>query len=144
MRDIPKRLIEQVKRDEGFRQYPYADSVGVQTIGYGRNLQDVGIRESEAAELLINDLSAAWDDCQRLIPCFKDLDDARKAALVNMAFNLGISRLAGFRGMLAALAVDDWETAAREALDSRWAKQVGARALRLSEQIRTGIFQEAV
>ena len=66
------------------------------------------------------------------------MDDNRKRALVNMAFNLGLSRLRSFKRMLKALAEEDFETAAAEALNSRWAEQVGDRAARLATLIRSG------
>jgi len=56
-----------------------------------------------------------------------------------MAYNLGIAGLNKFRKMWAAIDVADYATAAEEMLDSKWAKQVGVRAIRLSRRMRTGV-----
>lgn len=131
-------LLEDLKRDEGFRARPYLDSRGVLTMGYGWNLQDRPMRESEAALRLRNDRDDAITELARAFPWFAFLSDNRKRALVNMAFNLGLSRLRSFKKMLKALAEEDFETAALEALNSKWAEQVGTRAERLATLIRSG------
>lgn len=78
---------------------------------------------------------------RQYLPWTSSLDPIRRAALMNMCFNMGIKRLMGFKKMLAALDVSDWNTAAREGLDSKWAKQVGARAIRVTTQFRDGVWQ---
>lgn len=130
--------ISQLKTDEGYRQYPYKDTVGKLTIGYGRNLDDVGIPVLEAEFLLQNDVLRAAEDLERSFPWATKLDPVRQAVLVNMVFNLGITRFSGFKKTLAAVERAEYEKAAAEMLDSRWAKQVGNRALRLSEAMRDG------
>ena len=132
-------LREQLIRDEGgFQSKPYLDSVGALTIGYGRNLRDVGISEAEAAFMLDNDLGAAAGDVDRAVPWARGLDEVRRAVLVNMRFNMGLGGLLGFRKMLDAAEAGDWQRAAAEMLDSRWARQVGDRAQRLARQMTTG------
>ncbi|MCP4536925.1 MAG: glycoside hydrolase family protein, partial [Chloroflexi bacterium] len=111
-------------RDEGLKLKPYTDTVGKLTIGVGRNLDDVGITEDEADYLLGNDVNWAMDDLDRNVAWWRDLPEGPARALVNMCFNMGWSRLSGFRNMLAALEAGDWQQAATEALDSRWASQV--------------------
>jgi lysozyme len=130
-------LEEQLMRDEGVRLKPYRDSVGKLTIGVGRNLDDVGISHDEADVLLRNDIDRASAWLRTHFPWTLALDEVRRAALVNMAFNLG-GRLEGFVQLLARLEAGDYESAAKEMLDSAWAHQVGPRAVRLAEQIRTG------
>lgn len=120
-------------RDEGLRLKPYRDTVGKLTIGVGRNLDDVGISDAEAGHLLGNDISGVLADLDRALPWWRGLSEARQRALANMCFNLGLTRLQGFKKMLAALEAGDWPAAAREALDSKWARQVGARATRIAE-----------
>ena len=116
-----------------------SDTVGKLTIGVGRNLDDVGISESEAETMLRSDIARSESDLDRTQPFWRTLNDARQEALANMCFNMGITRLLKFRRMWGALMANDFNTAADEALDSRWARQVGARADELAEQIRTGI-----
>ena len=123
-------------RDEGMRLEPYRDSVGKLTIGVGRNLDDNGITEAEALILLDNDIGRASIDLERNIAFFGELPWPVRRALLNMNFNLGWPRLAGFKKMLAALEAGDFHNAADEALDSKWARQVFARAERIAELIR--------
>lgn len=127
---------DDLKRDEGLRLKPYRDTVGKLTIGYGRNLDDVGITEDEAEYMLEGDIEHVLEQLDRTLPWWNDLNESRKRALVNMAFNLGIGGLLKFKKMLAALKAGDYEHAAVEALDSRWAKQVGQRADRIAELLK--------
>lgn len=135
------RLRDQLKVHEGFRSKPYEDTVGVLTIGYGRNLT-LGISESEAEVLLSNDIKRAYASAVRLVgqDKFGSLCDERQEVLVNMAFNLGETRLRKFRHFLAALTVEDYECAASEMLRSRWAQQVGKRAAELADVMRKGMY----
>ena len=134
-------LEDQLKRDEGIRLHPYQDSVGKWTIGIGRNLSDVGISEAEATLLLQNDVLAASNALERAFPWVSGLDDVRKAVLVNMAFNMGIAGLAGFKGTLSLIQAGDYAGAAQAMLASKWAEQVGPRAQRLSIQLESGNWQ---
>ena len=131
-------LKAELRRDEGVRLKPYRDAVGKLTIGVGRNLDDVGITAAEAELLLDADVGRAAADLDRTLPWWRRLTEARQRALLNMAFNLGLPRLLGFEGMLAALAAGDPVRAAAEALDRRWARQVGERAQRIARMIREG------
>ncbi len=128
----------ELRRDEGLRLKPYRDTGGRLTLGVGRNLDDVGITAEEADYLLENDVGRALAGLDRALPWWRGLSARRQRALVNMAFNLGLPRLLGFSAMLAALRAGDYPAAAREALDSRWAGQVGARAARVAAMLREG------
>lgn len=127
-----------LRRDEGVKAHPYTDSVGILTIGVGRNLEDVGLRQDEIDYLLTNDIRVAMLDCKRLCDDFDALSDNRQRALINMAFNLGRSRLAGFKNMWAAIERGDFAEAASQALDSKWARQVGSRANRIADLLEKG------
>ncbi len=129
---------EQIRRDEGVRRHPYRDTAGKLTIGVGRNLDDVPLADEEIEFLLANDIDRAATDARRLVPVFDTLSETRKAVLLNMVFNLGASRLAGFKKFLAAVNDFRYADAAREMLDSTWAQQVSERAVRLSNQMREG------
>ena len=129
--------IPQIKHDEGLRLKPYRDTVGKLTVGYGRNLDDVGLRTDEAELMLRNDVAEVVRELAQ-IRTFRDLDDPRQAVLINMAFNLGMPTLRRFRNMWSALANGGYSQAAAEMLNSRWAQQVGQRARYLAEQMRTG------
>ena len=134
-RDIAR---EQLKQDEGVREKVYMDSVGIPTIGVGRNLKDVGLSPYEINVLLENDLVKAENDSKIVFPCFDKLSDNRKAVLLNLAFNLGRSRLAGFVKFKEALEAGAFPQAAEELLQSKWATQVGARAQRLANKMKEG------
>lgn len=126
-------------RHEGIRLKMYVDSVGKTTIGIGHNLTDRGIKEATAYLILDDDISDATIDAQGL-PFFANLDPVRQDVIVSLVFNIGIVRLRGFIKMLAALSDGNWEQAAAELLDSRYAQQVGNRALELAEMIKTGNY----
>lgn len=132
---------DQLIRDEGLRLHPYRDSVGKLTIGVGRNLDDVGISNSEAALLLDNDINDVVKRLETAFPWTAVLDDARKGVLINMAFNLGLQGLAAFKNFLTAVQAGDYLKARDEMLDSIWAEQVGPRAQRLAIQMETGNWQ---
>jgi len=131
-------LLAQLKRDEGLRLTAYRDTVGKLTIGYGRNLDDNGITQSEADMMLINDIASHEDLVHQFLPWTDSLDEVRRAVLVNMAFNVGVHSLLGFKQTLQAIHDGDYAAAAAMMLQSKWAEQVGPRAYRLSRQMETG------
>ena len=134
-----ERIKEQLVRHEGLRLKPYRCTAGKLTIGIGRNLDDCGISQSEAYVMLINDIMNCEKQLQSKIPdIYNGLDEVRKSVLLNMCFNLGISGLLGFKNTLVFVKAGDWERAANNMLVSRWAKQVGRRAIELSELMRKG------
>lgn len=130
-------LIADLKLDEGLRLKPYHDSEGVLTIGYGRNLDDVGISQDEAESMLAADAAAAEAELDRVLPWWRELPEPAQRGLANMAFNLGLPRLSRFKKMIAALRRRDFNAAADEALDSKWAGQVGDRAVRIADMYRS-------
>jgi lysozyme len=132
------KLLERLKRKEGFERYVYSCPAGKLTVGFGRNLEDVGLTEEEASYLLENDMLRAFNGVRRSISWFDRLDGVRQACLVEMAFNLGLTGLLRFHNTLAALARGHWDEAAIEALDSKWARQVGKRAEEIAEMFKTG------
>ncbi len=128
-----------LKQHEGFEQFPYADSLGTLTIGYGRNLQARGLAEHEASYLLEHDIDLA-EKYLGAYDYYVELSGYRKAVLIDMMVNMGPSRLAKFIRMHAALLNRDYELAALEMLDSKWAGQVGQRALTLSKVMKAGVL----
>ena len=125
-----------LKKHEGFREKPYRCTADKLTIGYGRNLDDVGITREEAEYLLDNDIKKATFDALSIFPLLKSYSEARQAVLINMVFNLGKTRFRGFKNFIKAVKSEDWERAAVEMEDSLWYKQVGKRAKELQEAIR--------
>ncbi len=145
------RIKEQLVRHEGLRLKPYRCTAGKLTIGIGRNLDDSGISQSEGYIMLINDIMNCEKQLQSRIPdIYNGLDEVRKSVLLNMCISipqsrfaslrepcyLGINGLLGFKNTLVFIQAGDWERAANNMLVSRWAKQVGRRAIELSELMR--------
>ncbi|PKN77807.1 MAG: lysozyme [Candidatus Cloacimonetes bacterium HGW-Cloacimonetes-1] len=148
-----ERIKEQLVRHEGLKLMPYRCTAGKLTIGIGRNLEDGGISLTEAYVLLENDIQICEKQLLDEIPeIYNALDEVRKSVLLNMCISipqsrfaplrepcyLGISGLLSFNNTLAFIAAGDWERAANGMLASKWAKQVGRRAIELSELIRKG------
>jgi len=133
------RIKEQLVRHEGLRLKPYRCTAGKLTIGIGRNLEDRGISQKEAYAMLERDIQ----DCEQWLideipEIYNKLDEVRQSVLLNMCFNLGIKGLLEFKNTLAFIDAGDWERAANGMLASKWAKQVGRRAIELSELMRKG------
>lgn len=134
-----ERIKEQLLRHEGLRLKPYRCTAGRLTIGIGRNLDDCGISQTEAYVLLENDIQNCEKQLMDEIPeIYNSLDEVRRSVLLNVCFNLGIVGLLGFNNTLAFIAAGDWVRAANGMLASKWAKQVGRRAIELSELMRKG------
>ena len=138
---ITRNLITQVKAHEGLMLKPYKCTANKLSIGYGRNIEDIGITYDEAEYLLENDLKRAFNELSEFWPNVRLIGNARRDVLINMCFNLGISRLKKFKKMFAALNAFDYERAAAEMIDSKWAGQVGDRAPELAEQMLTGKYR---
>jgi len=132
------RLIEQLKRHEGIEHLPYIDTQGKMTIGIGRNLTDRGISIATINQMLMEDIELATSELERVYPEYCDLSEDRQLVMANMSFNLGLPRYLKFEKFWAALRQGEWDMAALEMLDSRWAKQVGDRATELAEMMRKG------
>lgn len=132
-------ILESLKRHEGYRQRPYIDTVGKLTVGYGRNLDDRGLSRDEASMLLEHDVTLAIQECLQVWPWLAKLDEVRSAVIVELAVNMGVPVLRGFRKLFAALEKDDYATAAAELLDSQWRTDVGPhRSGRLAQQLASG------
>lgn len=130
-------LKDWIKKHEALRLRLYLDTVGKQTIGWGRNIEDNGISKEEADFMFDNDFAR----CQRKLapfPWYVNQPQNVQDALMNMCFNMGIGRLLGFKKMIIALTAKDYTKAAIEALNSKWAGQVGQRAKDVALMIRQG------
>jgi len=153
--DFIKKLIQH----EGLRLEVYQDTLGIDTIGIGRNLEDrgitnqelsdldipsiehvykYGITEADAVYLATNDVEIVETELVRAHPCVDKLDSVRQLILMDMAFNMGVPRLCKFKNMWAAIHEEDFITAAKEMLDSRWANQVKSRSTKLAHAMHHG------
>lgn len=124
--------------DEGVRLKPYRDTVGKLTIGVGRNLDDRGISEATAFQMLDEDIDIHAKELETAFPWVLDLDPVRYRVLANMAFNMGIRVLSQFKNTLGLIRRGEYDAAADAMLQSLWAAQVKGRARRLAQEMRTG------
>ena len=141
-----EKLREQLKIDEGCVYEIYNDHLGYATFGIGHlvtesdpeNGQAVGtpVSEDRVTSAFDSDIETVLSDCNKLYPDFEDLPEEAQQIIANMMFNLGQPRLSKFVGMKRGVDEKDWNSAADEMVDSRWYRQVGARAERLVNRMR--------
>ena len=127
---------EQLEQDEGYRQFMYTDTAGKHTIGYGVNL-DVGFDQGLAAAVL-GFLVTRIDQSLSAYPWYAVLNDTRKSALLNMAYNLGIHGLLQFQDMIAAITAQNWSEAKAQCLNSSAARLLPTRYGRIADLLLTG------
>jgi lysozyme len=142
---ISDELVNSIKTHEGSNMrgnthVSYTDTVGVLTIGYGHNL-DRGISEEVAEFILVEDIGTAVQEVNDYLDAgtAAALHGARLDVLYEMAFNMGLPRLKKFTKMWQAIFVHDWDVAAVEMLDSKWARQVGQRSATLAQKMQRGV-----
>jgi lysozyme len=136
--NVSKELIEFLKLSEGYRQLVYRCPAGKLTVGYGLNLEDRGVTEAEADYLLRSVVADVERNLVRRITFWDRLDRVRQEVLIDMAYNMGVGGLLGFRKTLGHIEAGEYAEASTEMLVSRWATQVGRRANKLSHVMLTG------
>ena len=138
------KILKQLRRDEGVMRHAYQDTEGYWTIGVGRLIdkrRGGGLSEEEVDFLLNNDVAEKEKALEASVSFYKGLDEARRGVLLNMAFNLGVEGLLAFKNTLKLVGEGRYKEASEEMLKSKWAAQVGDRAVRLSKQMATGVWQ---
>lgn len=134
-----EELRKRIKKAEELRLKPYRDTEGHLSIGYGRCLDIKGISKEEAEMMFETDLFHASDQYVKLPwSMTQNLNVSRRRVIVEMIFNMGLGGVLGFKKMWAAIRVKDFNKAAHEIMDSRYAKQVRSRAERLADEMRNG------
>lgn len=138
-----EKLVEMLRRHEGVRNHSYLCSEGFETIGVGRNISEsgLGLTDGEVNFLLANDIARVKEELIKEYFWFSALSEVRQDAMVDLSFNIGQTRLRGFVKALEAMSKEDFDQAADEFYDSRWANQVGSRAVEICNMIRTGEYQ---
>lgn len=135
-----EKLRGELIRDEGQKLNAYKDSVGLWTIGVGHllgtEIRMSRITERESQALLDSDIAESLAVLDKVAPWWKMLSETRQRVMANMAFNLG-GRLAQFKNTLAAIADGQYAEASKMMLESKWAWQVGQRAVRLAKMMET-------
>lgn len=152
----PHELYNQIAKHEGIERVVYKDSKGIPTVGIGFNLESnhnkqflkqnpeildkiknkIPLSDRDIKILYNHSLKQAYKDAVSVIPNFKQLPKDVKMIIIDMSFNLGKTRLAGFKNMIKALNNNDFETAAKEMKDSAWYHQVGNRSKYLVNQMK--------
>jgi lysozyme len=137
-----KRLLASVKKHEGYRNKVYLDSLGKRTVGVGHLcVEDFWEDNKEYEEkflltILEHDLETAIKASERLLKDCPILDSLAREIIIEMVFQLGETGVSKFKNMLKALKEGpDYQTAASEMLDSRWAKQTPNRAKAMSAEM---------
>ncbi|MEX3961010.1 glycoside hydrolase family protein [Paraburkholderia sp. EG286B] len=144
-------LYAELRRDEGVRTMPYKDTKGRLTVGVGHNLTasplpagwSFPLSAAQITQLLTVDVASTMTQLDANVSWWRSLSEVRQRVVANMAFNLGIAKLLGFKNALAAMQAGDWSSAAAEMQDSDWYGQVGARAVRLCQAMRTDVMPVA-
>lgn len=139
-------LNKELRRDEGVKYSPYRDSVGILTVGVGHNIEakplpadwTFPLTDAQVDQLLSQDLEEVFVGLDKNVPWWRSLSYERQRVLVNMAFNLGIKGLMGFKNTLASIKSGLYQSAAEGMLASKWASQVSARAKRLAAMMVMG------
>lgn len=142
--DSARLLEQQLRRDEGEKLYAYRDHLGYLTIGVGRLIdkrKGGGISKEESAILLANDIRRKTSELVERLPWVKQLSPARRGVLINMAFQMGVDGLLGFKNTLQMIKEGRYEEASRAMLNSLWAQQTPERAVRLARQMATDKWQ---
>lgn len=129
-------LREQLRRHEGYSKLPYQDIVGKVSIGIGRNLDDKGLSDAAIELCFKEDIDEAVADCQKMFAGWHSFPDMIQVVLCNMMFNMGYTRLSGFRQMRDAAMKHEWRRMADEMKDSKWYRQVGKRGEELEQLVR--------
>ena len=143
-----QKLQKELTFDEGCVYKIYNDHLGYATFGIGHLITekdpehglpiDYPISEERVTECFGDDIEGVCNDLDRNISWWVGLSEDHQRVIANMAFNLGINRLLKFKKFIKAMQESEFETAAKEMMDSRWATQVGPRATRLRDRVLKG------
>ena len=144
------KLTEMLRRHEGEvknsagRHIVYDCPAGHATIGIGRNVSEsgLGLSDIEVELMLEEDIARCAEELGREFPWFSGLNEARRDAMIDLVFNMGLTRLTGFKKALAAMADANYDLAAAEFMDSQYASQVKDRAIEICAMIKTGNYNK--
>lgn len=137
-------LVRLLALHEGNKRFPYKDTVGKTTIGIGFNLTDVGLYPEEIEFILNNRLRLLESELSRHLPWLDQLDPVRLAVVFDMAYNMGVPVLLTFKTTLGRIKDGNYLGASQSMMQSLWARQVGRRAVRLSEMMRKGEWPDGI
>lgn len=133
-----QKSVELAKKFEGLSLKAYRCPAGVLTIGFGRNIQENGISKEEAELLLRNDLNRVWQEALTLFPEMESWTPNRRLAIIDMMFNLGLTKFRKFVNTIKYIKSGNWDLAAQNASKSLWYTQVGKRSKQIVKMIKEG------
>lgn len=155
-RFVSPRTLALIQEEEGFRAKPFLDTEGNLTVGSGFNLDDSRVRPMISQDVIEGRRELQQVENRRILEVlanrarqdaisfvgdektFTNMAPARQRTLINMAFQLGLTKLNQFSRLRAAILSGDTESAAAEILDSLAAQQTPARFQRNADRFRRG------
>jgi lysozyme len=143
-RNMTDKIIEMLRLHEGVERYVYTDHLGYETIGVGRCIRKnvgLGLSDDEINYLLSNDVDRCVKELGASFSWFSALNEARRDAMINLCFQLGLTKLLKFKNFLASMEEGDYEAASTHLLDSLYARQTPARADEVAEIIVSGKYE---
>jgi len=145
LEEVTNVLIPHLKKEEGWREHAYQDSLGFWTIGHGRLIDERKggrITRDEGELLLTNDILERETALYRDISWIKGQNPVRQAILLSMAYQMGIDGLYSFKNMLKHVQRGEYAAAATHMRASKWARQTPERAFRMSQAMEAGTAEE--
>ena len=130
------KLIESIKKHEGYVGVVYKDSLGIDTIGYGFAIKDLELDEDICEIILERKLHALEDSINLKFSWYKYMPQEIKDVVMEMCYQLGVTGVSKFKKTIAYLQNKQWEEASVEMLDSLWARQTPNRAKELSNRVK--------
>lgn len=137
--DMISKLRKSLVEHEGYKKFPYIDTVGKLTIGIGYNLTDRGIDDEWINAQYVKDITYFYNQLSTNFPWYKALNSDRQIILIDMCF-MGWKRFLEFENLIEALSESDYKQAAFEMLNSEWAQQTNTRAATLAQGMLTGVY----
>jgi lysozyme len=135
---VVEQALKQWQADEGYKQHPYKDTKGILSIGYGRNLEAVGVTRLEADYMARNDLYGARLLLDAVYPWWRDCNDARCGVLMMMMANMGAETFAEFKTFLGFMKAGEWQKAVDDLRGTSVFAELGARYERYCQIIISG------
>lgn len=135
---VRETLVEDIKKEEGYRSSVYLDTLDKPTIGYGFLIDTLELQEDICELILMRKLEKLIKSIKFNFKWFDDMPDKVQDVIINMCYQLGVSGVSKFKKTIQFIKNKQWDRASVEMLDSKWAReQTPQRAKRLSEIVKS-------
>ena len=135
---VRETLVEDIKKEEGYRSSVYLDTLDKPTIGYGFLIDTLELQEDICELILMRKLEKLIKNIKFNFKWFDDMPDKVQDVIINMCYQLGVSGVSKFKKTVQLIKNKQWDRASVEMLDSKWAReQTPQRAKRLSEIVKS-------